>query len=137
MPVPGNTVEEQIVSGDDDQVPATEDTGGNGETGGAMVPSSKAPAASVRMVEITASNFAFTPSMITVKKGEEVTLNLIGESGIHGIGIPGFGISQRVDLGQTVSIAIPTDTAGTFDFKCNVPCGSGHKEMKGTIVIEE
>ena len=112
-----------------------DDTGGNGETGGMMESSSKSAAA--RTVTLTASNFAFTPNVITVKKGEKVNLNLVSESGIHGIGIPGLGISQRMEVGADVSIALPTDTAGTFDFKCNVPCGSGHREMKGTIVIEE
>lgn len=119
-----------------------DDTGGNGETGGAMTSSPKvaavsSQAATARTISITAANWAFTPSVITVKKGEKVLLNLVGESGIHGIGIPGLGISQRIDLGATTSVTLPTDAAGTYDFRCNVPCGPGHKEMKGTITIEE
>ena len=108
----------------------TEDAGGDGDA-------IKAPAAAARIVEITVTNFVFTPNRISVKKGDKVTLNLIGKSGIHGISIPGLGISQRIDIGATASVALPTDTAGAFDFKCNVPCGPGHKEMRGTIVIEE
>lgn len=95
-----------------------------------------ASAMSARTITIAANNFAFTPNMITVKKGEKVTLSLVGQSGIHGIGIPELGINQKIDLGQTVSIELPTDAAGSYAFKCNVPCGSGHKEMTGTIVIE-
>lgn len=110
-----------------------DDTGGNGETGAAASSAS----GTARVIEITASDWAFTPSAITVKKGEKVTLKLTGASGVHGIGIPGLGISQRIDLGQSVSIALPTDTPGSYDFRCNVPCGAGHKEMTGTIVIEE
>ena len=90
-----------------------------------------------RVITITASNWAFSPSSITVKKGEKVTLKLVGESGIHGLAIPGLGISQRIEVGQTVSITLPTDTAGSQSFFCNIPCGSGHKSMMGTITITE
>lgn len=114
-----------------------DDTGGNGETGTVSSAAASSQAGTARVIEITAADWAFTPSSITVKKGENITLKLTGASGVHGLGIPGLGISQRIDLGADVFVALPTDKSGSYSFFCNIPCGSGHKEMKGTIVIEE
>lgn len=121
MPVPGmEDVDEMVV---------TEDAGGDG--------SGVVPAAAPRIVRMEATNWAFTPSALTLKKGEKVTLQLVGVSGMHGIGIPDLGISQKFGPGETVSVAIPTDKTGSFSFRCNVPCGAGHRDMTGTIVIED
>jgi cytochrome c oxidase subunit II len=133
MPVPGlgdaSSVEETVVT-EDAMEKATEDAGGSGD-GAAMAK----PAA--RTVRITASNWQFTPSTITVKKGEQVTLEVVGSEGIHGFAIRELGINVGVDLGNTVSIVLPTSTPGTYAFFCSVPCGEGHKDMKGTIIIGE
>ena len=99
----------------------------------AAVPSS---VAATRVVPITVESFAFTPSMVTVKKGEKVTMHLVGKSGIHGFAVPELGINARVEEGQTVDVTLPTDQTGTFRFFCSVPCGPGHREMQGSIVIE-
>lgn len=128
MPVPGmEGVEEHIVSSDEsgDAMMTSEDSDGDG----AMMQSE-------RTIEMTAENFAFTPSAITVKQGEKVTLRITGKTGVHGIKIPDLGINQSIDLGSTVTIELPTDKAGAFAFSCSVPCGSGHKDMKGTITVE-
>lgn len=90
----------------------------------------------VRTVEIQASNWAFTPAMIAAKQGEKVRLKIVGESGVHGFAIPALGVNVQVNPGQTVMMDLPTDQAGAFDAKCSIPCGSGHRDMKATIVIE-
>lgn len=123
MPVPGEEdVEEKEVM--EDESTSTEDAGGNGGI-------------AARVITVSASNWTFTPNAITVKKGESITLRVVGQEGTHGFSVPGLGINQTVVMGNTVSVAIPTDKPGTYEFRCSVPCGSGHKEMKGTIVITE
>ncbi len=129
MPVP----DEDGNPSDVEEMMVTEDAGGNGD---AMMEKKAVPSVA-RTVHMDATNFAFTPNMITLKRGENVTLELTGVSGDHGIGIPDLGINQKFSAGETVSVAIPTDKTGTFNFRCNVPCGSGHRDMTGTIVIEE
>ena len=89
-----------------------------------------------RIIQVTSENWKFTPNVITVKKGEKVQLQVTGISGIHGFAVPGLNINQRVEPGQTVTIDLPTDAAGTYQFFCSIPCGPGHKDMKGQIVIE-
>jgi cytochrome c oxidase subunit II len=65
-----------------------------------------------------------------------VQLIVKGAEGMHGLAIPELRINEHVDAGSTVVIDLPTDVAGTFAFLCSVPCGPGHREMKGRIVIE-
>lgn len=94
-------------------------------------------ATEARVVRIEATNWAFTPNVITAKVGEKVTVQLVSFSGIHGIAVPELGIDAKSEQeGQTVTFDLPTSKAGTFPFRCNVLCGEGHKNMTGTIVIE-
>lgn len=89
-----------------------------------------------RTIEVDVASFQFTPSVITAKKGEKVQLKLVGVSGIHGFAVPDLGMNESVAAGDTVMVDLPTDTAGTFQAFCNVPCGPGHSDMKATIVIQ-
>lgn len=89
-----------------------------------------------RVIPVTSENWKFTPNVITVKKGEKVQLQVTGISGTHGFAIPDLGINIPVAPGQTVTIDLPTDTVGTYAFFCSIPCGPGHFDMKGQVVIE-
>ncbi len=92
---------------------------------------------SARVIPITANNFTFSPAAISVKKGEKITLRLTGKEGNHGFAVADLGINTPVSEGKTVDVDLPTDKAGTFSFRCSVPCGSGHRDMTGTITITE
>ncbi len=94
----------------------------------------KAPAA--RTVDVVVDNWSFTPSSIPMKKGETVAVRLTAVAGMHSFSVPELGINQRVEAGQTVTVTIPTDRTGAFSFRCAIPCGSGHRDMKGTIVVQ-
>ncbi|MBI2410549.1 MAG: cupredoxin domain-containing protein [Candidatus Kerfeldbacteria bacterium] len=86
---------------------------------------------------IEASQFTFSPSTITVKKGDTVTLNLKSNDTTHGFSLPDFNISETLTPGKTVTVEFVADKAGTFSFACNVVCGAGHTEMTGSLVVEE
>lgn len=90
-----------------------------------------------RSITITSDNWSFSPAVIMVKKGERVNLSVKGVGGVHGYAVPGLGINETVMPDQTVLIEIPTDKAGSFDVLCSIPCGAGHKDMTGKIIIEE
>ncbi|MDB4978642.1 MAG: cytochrome c oxidase subunit [Candidatus Peribacteria bacterium] len=90
----------------------------------------------VRIIPMTVTTFKFEPNAVTLKKGEKVKIRITGIEGVHGIGVPALGINVPVNPGETVDIDVPTDTAGTYEFYCTIPCGPGHDSMKGTIVIE-
>lgn len=89
-----------------------------------------------RVITVRVTNFSFSEDVIHMKKGERVVLAFTGVEGVHGVMIEGLGIDVAVPPGETVQVAVPTDTAGTFSFFCSIPCGPGHSAMRGTIVIE-
>jgi hypothetical protein len=41
-----------------------------------------------------------------------------------------------VAVGQPVRVRLVPQAAGTFEFHCDVFCGSGHEEMSGRIVVK-
>lgn len=96
-----------------------------------------APSGEARIIKMTSENWKFSPTVINAKKGEKVTIEITGISGVHGFGIPGLGINVPVQPGETVTVDLPTDKTGTFPFLCTIPCGSGHRDMTGQVVIEE
>ncbi|MBT4119315.1 MAG: hypothetical protein HOG89_04770 [Candidatus Peribacter sp.] len=89
-----------------------------------------------RTIMLHTSDWKFEPSTIRLKKGENVSLHLMGIQGNHGVAIPGLGIKESMAQGEMKLVKIPTDKVGTFDFFCNVQCGAGHGDMQGTIIIE-
>lgn len=89
----------------------------------------------VRVIQVTSENWKFTPNVITAKNGEKVQLQITGISGTHGFAVPDLGINVPVAPGQTVTIDLPTDNIGTHAFFCSIPCGPGHFDMTGQIVI--
>lgn len=88
-----------------------------------------------RVIPVTAELWKFTPNIIQAQQGEEAVLQITGISGTHGFSVPDLGINATVIQGQTVTVPLPTDKPGTFDFRCSVPCGIGHQDMKGQIVV--
>jgi len=97
----------------------------------------QAPAPGVREFKMTAKNYEFDPSVITVKKGEKVRLLITATDRDHGIKIDGYDINQVLKKGDTTIIEFTADKAGTFTFRCSVYCGLGHRKMKGKLVVEE
>ncbi len=89
-----------------------------------------------RIIEVKADNWNFSPNAITVKKGENVVLRFTGVSGAHSIVAPTLGIKQNVLPGDTIEVALTTETIGTHKFWCGIPCGEGHRDMIGTITIQ-
>lgn len=105
-----------------------------GETEPEQVEEASAP--EVKEFEMTARRFAFEPGTITVSKGDTVRLKITSSDVTHGFTIDEYGIDENLPSGQEVIVEFVADKAGTFDFYCSVYCGSGHREMEGTLVVE-
>lgn len=84
---------------------------------------------------VNAKKFIFTPAEIRVKKGDNVIINVTSEDATHGFAIKEFGINETVKQGETKQIKFLADKSGTFTFFCSVPCGSGHLDMKGSLLV--
>ncbi len=90
----------------------------------------------IKEFRITAKQFAFEPETIEVNKGDKVRLIVTTVDVPHGIGIPEYGISQRLDVGKPATIEFIADKGGDFTSFCSVFCGSGHSKMKGKIIVK-
>jgi cytochrome c oxidase subunit II len=93
-------------------------------------------AASPRVVAISAKRFEFSPNQIRLKKGEPVTLRLRTEDVKHGLLQKALKIDADIVPGETTEVTLTPQVAGTFTTICNNFCGSGHGNMKMTIVVE-
>jgi len=94
------------------------------------------PQSAVKEFTMTATKWDFTPSTITVNEGDTVKITITSTDVAHGFQLRDFNINERLDPNQPVTIEFVADKAGTFSFKCNVPCGSGHSTMDGTLIVE-
>ena len=90
-----------------------------------------------RVIEIHARRFSFTPSEITIRKGELVRIKLISYDVTHSLVIPGLHVNQEVKKGHPVEFTLSSDTAGDFQGKCGHFCGSGHGLMTFTVHVAD
>lgn len=101
-------------------------------TGNIVVSSDK-----VKEIIISGTEFSFSPSSITVNKGDKVKLTFknVGDV-IHDFTIDELGVKTRIlESGESQTIEFTADKSGTFNFYCSVP---GHKEagMEGELGVE-
>ncbi|HJX59293.1 hypothetical protein A2V61_00515 [Candidatus Woesebacteria bacterium RBG_19FT_COMBO_47_8] len=106
---------------------------------GVSTPSSETGAGSqepFREVSIVASEYSFTPSVITVKKGERVRLTFKNSGRFpHNFTIEGMGVTTKtLAAGEVDAVEFTASQVGTFSFYCSV---DGHKDlgMDGTLEV--
>jgi cytochrome c oxidase subunit II len=106
-------------------------------------------------ITVSAKKFEFDPAEIRVKAGAHVKLTITSTDRDHGIqisqyaegaptsGDPGLKFAASVTKpqfklpkDQAVTVEFDAVKPGTYDFKCSEFCGTGHRNMKGTIVVE-
>ena len=89
-----------------------------------------------RVVTISAKRFEFTPSQITLKRGEPVTLRVSAEDRDHGFYQKDLKIELDLSPDHPSDVTITPDKAGRFVAICDHFCGSGHGNMKMVINVE-
>jgi cytochrome c oxidase subunit 2 len=88
-------------------------------------------------IQVTLRKYEFGPSSLRVRKGEQVRLIMTAADHDHGFKLDDFNINQKIPKGTTVVVEFTADKAGTFQFRCSSVCGLGHRNMKGTLVVED
>jgi len=96
-----------------------------------------AGAPSARVVRVTAKRYEYSPATLELKKGEPVVLELVSLDRAHGFEAPALGLRADVEPGASTRLPFVPDKVGTFEFHCDVFCGSGHEDMSGEIVVHE
>jgi heme/copper-type cytochrome/quinol oxidase subunit 2 len=106
-----------------------------------------------RIISMTAKDFEFDPAVIHLKVGDKVRLQVISTDRTHGLHINAFpdgakdntapGLAfifgedcWKLKQGESVPVDIEATEPGTYSFLCCKSCGTGHKRMKGQIIVE-
>ena len=109
---------------------------------------------SVKVIEISAKKYEFTPSEIHVKKGAKVQLRVHSTDETHGAKLslypegskdkstPGLKFDQpeqngKVEKDTDQVLEFVAVREGTYEFKCAKLCGIGHGRMKGKLIVEQ
>jgi cytochrome c oxidase subunit II len=122
---------------------------------GSLASPGKAPQAdqNVKIIEMTAKKYEFSPSPVHVKAGSKVQLKITTLDRKHGFkieaypdgsdkkGDPGLVFSSKedcfvIDKDAPAVVEFVAKTPGTYSFKCCVHCGLGHGGMKGQLIVE-
>ncbi len=80
--------------------------------------------------------YSFTPSVITVNKGDTVMITFQNASGTHDWRIDEFNVHTSViQGGKEEMIHFVADKTGTFEYYCSV---GNHRQlgMKGTLIVK-
>lgn len=86
-------------------------------------------------VMVDASQFEFSPSRLTVNRGDTVQVTLAASDVVHGFFLDGYEIDFRVEPGTTQQFTFLADRSGKFRYRCSVACGTLHPFMMGELVV--
>lgn len=91
----------------------------------------------VKQVTITGTDFAFTPSTLTLNKGDKVEVTFKNNGKFpHNLTITDLNVATKtVQSGQQDTIVFTADAAGTYKFLCTVP-GHADKGMVGALIVK-
>jgi len=89
-----------------------------------------------QVVRLSAKKYDFTPEAVELKLGVPIVLEITSLDRKHGFAAPELGLRAEIPAGETVRLRFTPQKAGTFEFHCDVFCGSGHEEMNGRIVVK-
>lgn len=87
-------------------------------------------------IRVTMKRYAIEPSLIRVKAGETVELEVTTSDIQHGIDIPDLGIRKPVQPGGATIITFKAPARGEYRVACSVICGPRHDDMVGKLVVE-
>ncbi len=91
----------------------------------------------VKEFTVSADNFSFKPSTITVKKGDKVKITFVNSEGFHDWVVDEFGAATKQTQAPTTEvIEFTADKTGSFEYYCSV---GSHRDMGmvGTLVVKE
>jgi plastocyanin len=102
-------------------------------------PATSTPAAttgSVKSFTVEGSSYSFTPSTITVNKGDTVKITFVNKNGIHDLVVDGYNVrTKQIGAGKQETIQFVANKTGTFEYYCSV---GNHRAMgmKGSLKVQ-
>ncbi len=122
---------------------ATPDNGGgngtnsgqNGGGTGTTTAGGGTSTSTVKAFTITGQNYSFSPSTITVNRGDRVKITFSNASGVHNLILDDFDVGTKVlQAGGSETIEFIANKTGSFEYYCSV---GNHRAMgmKGALVV--
>jgi cytochrome c oxidase subunit 2 len=90
-----------------------------------------------KVIRIDAKRFDYSPSELTLKKGEPVILELTSLDVLMGFNLPDLNLRADIVPGKVTRVRFVPEKAGSFTFLCDIFCGSKHEEMNGRLTVIE
>jgi mono/diheme cytochrome c family protein/plastocyanin len=96
-------------------------------------------AGGVRVVDVIArvpEQGGFSPDNISLRAGETVRLRITSPDVVHGLTIPGLGVTvNEIYPGMVKEIDITANEPGRYAFACTRWCGVDHWRMRGAVEV--
>ena len=87
-------------------------------------------------MRVIKNHWKWDPDTIKVKPGDKIVLNIYNEDTYdHGFAIDVFGVNRRLFPQTTTVVEFTPSLVGKFNFYCSVPCGEGHYDQIGTLIV--
>ncbi|MSU44772.1 hypothetical protein EXS45_01140 [Candidatus Nomurabacteria bacterium] len=85
---------------------------------------------------VSGKNFSFTPTLLTVSKGDRVKIIFQNSAGFHDFVIDEYWVATKQAQSPTTEVLeFTADKVGSFEYYCSV--GSHRKMgMKGTLIVQ-
>lgn len=90
----------------------------------------------IKTFTVTGKSFSFSPSQITVNKGDTVKIIFQNTEGNHDWRLDEFNVHTKViSTGQQDTVQFIADKAGTFEYYCSV---GTHRQMgmRGNLIVK-
>ncbi|MCL2020961.1 MAG: Sec-dependent nitrous-oxide reductase [Betaproteobacteria bacterium] len=88
----------------------------------------------------TAIRSHFTPEIIEVEVGDEVTINMTNleraQDETHGFTVSTYNVHMSVEPGKTASVKFVADKEGVYPYYCTEFCSALHLEMQGYLLVK-
>jgi len=99
--------------------------------------SASVQAPAVKVFEVKATKYEFTPKTFDIPLGTAVQFKVTAVDNTHGFEIEGVKDScVTIPKGETKTIDYKADKAGKVSFKCCHVCGLGHGKMNGSMTVK-
>ncbi len=99
--------------------------------------SEESPIGGAEAQEIAASDFAFSPTELTLTPGEPVNLTLVNRGAVpHDLVIAGLDVAIEARPGQSSTVGFVPSEPGSYPFACTYP-GHAGAGMRGTLTVVE
>lgn len=87
-------------------------------------------------IAVVMKKYSIEPSVIRLKAGQPVALDVSTADVQHGFDVPDLGIKEPVQPGRPASIRFTPKNKGEYKVTCGIICGPHHEEMTAKLIVE-